>query len=287
MERSKRVINMSKNDKTFKVFCDAINEIISVRALNTDELEKYRQGVHKLVKSSTSMDLLDYEIKVINDFVINGNSLLSKCEQTIKEAYEEDFDQVYAGIIESIYMSVCQVYPVLQLENIVQSINHETLKGFLNSFLEELYDKTDEKAPKRRARRRTRAGSTDDFTKNDEPFQNIPELPDVTRPADLLQFLDGVSGNGLGAHSVLFTDDLIEIFCQHWNIFFSLIKGWNVNQDDADPVIKIFSETVFFNFFLDVFIGCRYDPYVDHDILIASNPCNLVFLQSPEDFSLC
>ena len=180
MERSNRVNNMSNDKKSFKVFCDAINEIISVKALNTDDLEKYRRDVHKMVHSSTSIDLLDYEIKLINDFVIEGSKLLTKCEQTIKEAYEDDFDQVYAGVIESIYMSVCQVYPTLQLENIVQSINHETLKGFLNSFLEELYEKEPNKAPKRKPRgRNTRGSRQEPATKDTE--RSLKTLDDIRK----------------------------------------------------------------------------------------------------------
>ena len=177
MEGSERINNMSKDGNTFKVFCDAINEIISVRALDTNRLEKYRQDVYKMIKKSTSIDLLDYEIKVINDFVVEGNKLLAKCEQTIKESYEEDFDQVYAGIIESIYMSVCQVYPNLQLENIVQSLNQETLKGFLNSFLEELYDKSDEKPPKKRTRRR--AATENNYTEDAGPA--LKTLADIQK----------------------------------------------------------------------------------------------------------
>ena len=104
MEGSERVNNMSKDGNTFKVFCDAINEIISVRALDTNSLEKYRQDVYKMIKGANSIDLLDYEIKVITDFVVDSSKLLAKCEKHIKENYEDDFDSVYAGIIESIYM---------------------------------------------------------------------------------------------------------------------------------------------------------------------------------------
>lgn len=177
MEGSERVNNMSKDGNTFKVFCDAINEIISVRALDTNKLEKYRQDVYKMVKGANSIDLLDYEIKVITDFVVDSSKLLAKCEKHIKENFEDDFDSVYAGIIESIYMSVCQVYPNLQLENIVQSLNQETLKGFLNSFLEELYDKTDEKAPKKRTRRRTGSRLVDDQPEGKE--RSLKTLADI------------------------------------------------------------------------------------------------------------
>jgi ATP-dependent Clp protease ATP-binding subunit ClpA len=179
MERSNRVNNMSNDKKSFKVFCDAINEIISVKALHTDDLEKYRQKVYELIKSSTSIDLLDYEIKLINDFVVDGSKLLTKCEQTIKEAYEDDFDQVYAGIIESIYMSVCQVYPNLQLENIVQSLNQETLKGFLNSFLEELYEKEPNKASKRKPRRSKRGRIPDDVPQ--DTGKSLKTLADINQ----------------------------------------------------------------------------------------------------------
>ena len=178
MERSNRAINMS-DKKSFKVFCDAINEIISIKALDTNALEKYREEVYKLIKTSVSVDLLDYEIKVISDFVIDANKLLAKCEKHLKENYDDEFDALYANIIESIYLSVCQVYPNLALENIVQSLNQETLKGFLNSFLEELYDKERPSSPKKKPRRRTGSTLVDEEVKNTGP--SLKTLADIEK----------------------------------------------------------------------------------------------------------
>ena len=164
--------------QSFKVFCDAINEVISVSALNTDELENYRQKTHKLVKTSVSVDLLDYEIKIINDFVLNSKTLLAKCEAHIKEQYEDEFEPVFAGIVESIYLSVCQVYPNLSLDSIIQALNQYTLKGFLNSFLEELYEN-----PNKTHKKRTPRGRTGSTLVNEEENRNksITTLADINK----------------------------------------------------------------------------------------------------------
>lgn len=162
--------------KSFKVFCDAINEVISVSALNTNELEKYRQKTHNLIKTSVSIDLLDYEIKIINDFVLNSQTLLSKCEEHIKEQYGDEFEEVYAGIVESIYLSVCQVYPNLALDNIVQSLNQDTLKGFLNSFLEELYENSNKTHKKRNTRGRARRSSGNEERSSKKAIKNLADI---------------------------------------------------------------------------------------------------------------
>ena len=132
-------------DSDFKVFCDSINEVLSVKALTSPELEKYRQEAYTRIRKSVSVDLYKYHTRIVLDFIVDGKDILKKCEEQVKRDYGEDFEEVFGSITESIYLSVVQVYPNLALENIVQNLNQNTIKGFLNLFLEDLYDQTSDK----------------------------------------------------------------------------------------------------------------------------------------------
>ena len=52
-------------DSDFKVFCDSINEVLSVKALTSPELEKYRQEAYTRIRKSVSVDLYKYHTKGI------------------------------------------------------------------------------------------------------------------------------------------------------------------------------------------------------------------------------
>jgi len=168
---------MPKNNN-FKVFCDAINEVLSIKALTSPQLEEYRKEAYKDIKNSVVVDLFEYHLKIILEFVVDGKSVLTKCEKHVKSNFEEDFDMVYSNIIESIYMSVIQVYPNLALENIVQNLNQDTIKGFLNSFLEELYDQSPNEKSNKTGKRFTRKKRRESVSKESciETLEDINSL---------------------------------------------------------------------------------------------------------------
>ena len=175
---------MPKNNN-FKVFCDAINEVLSIKALTSPQLEEYRKEAYKDIKNSVVVDLFEYHLKIILEFVVDGKSVLTKCEKHVKSNFEEDFDMVYSNIIESIYMSVIQVYPNLALENIVQNLNQDTIKGFLNSFLEELYDQSPNEKSNKTGKRFTRKKRRESVSKESciETLEDINSLEKKLRSA--------------------------------------------------------------------------------------------------------
>lgn len=147
------------NNKHFKVFCDPIGEVITIRIVGARELETYRDNVLKELSEQVSFDIQGYYVKVIHDFVVDGVGLLENLDEQIqrtskelKDAYGEDIDDegLLLTYLEAIYASVVSVYPPLSLDSMVARLNQDKIKGFMNDYLSELYGENDKKPSKKR-----------------------------------------------------------------------------------------------------------------------------------------
>jgi DNA polymerase III delta prime subunit len=144
------------SDNHFKVFCDPIGEVITIKIVGAKELESYRDEMLSKLSKQTNFDIQLYYLKVIHDFVVDGVDLISRLEKTLsettkelKEAYgmDADDDGLLLSYLEAIYNSVVGVYPPLSLDSLVSRLNQDKIKGFMNDYLSELYGE-DEKKPR-------------------------------------------------------------------------------------------------------------------------------------------
>jgi len=75
--------------------------------------------------------------------------------------------------------------------------------------------------------------------------------------------------------------------CKQGDIFHPVPQGRHGDWYHIDPVKKILPESSFFHEPLDVFIGCRNNPYVNIDWLVFAYSFDNVFFQHPKQFDLC
>lgn len=174
------------SDKNFKVFCDAIGEIITVRIVSAETLETYREFALKQISEQSQFDINSYYRWVIQEFVVDSEDLLKRVEdhlnnevKELKEAYdlEANSDELFDTYVEALYASVVQVYPPLGLDSLVARINQDKVKGFMNDFLSQLYGEDNKKPsppnpepvePRRRRKREDQPANepTDKFIRN-------------------------------------------------------------------------------------------------------------------------
>lgn len=174
------------SDKNFKVFCDAIGEIITVRIVSAETLETYREFALKQISEQSQFDINSYYRWVIQEFVVDSEDLLKRVEEhlnnevkELKEAYdlEANGDELFDTYVEALYASVVQVYPPLGLDSLVSRINQDKVKGFMNDFLSQLYGEDNKKPsppnpepvePRRRRKREDQPANepTDKFIRN-------------------------------------------------------------------------------------------------------------------------
>ena len=57
-------------------------------------------------------------------------------------------------------------------------------------------------------------------------------------------------------------------------------------QDDCQAMVKVLPELSLENLLPQVLVGCRYDPHIHLDVLVAAHPVDPVLLQGPEHFRL-
>lgn len=182
------------SDNHFKVFCDPIGEVITIKIIGAKELEAYREAVLAKLSNANAFDIQRYYLRVITDFVIDGVDLINRLEETLsettkelKEAYgmDADDDGLLLSYLEAIYNSVVGVYPPLSLDSLVSRLNQDKIKGFMNDYLRELYGEDDKKPrpqrkekPKReeRERRLQRTRTSDTPKKTDKFIRNSQDV---------------------------------------------------------------------------------------------------------------
>lgn len=182
------------NEKHFKVFCDPIGEVITIKIVAAQYLETYREEILSELQKQTNFDIHTYYLKLINDFVVDGVDLIKRLEeqlektsQELKEAYGMDADDeaLLVTYLEAIYASVVSVYPPLSLDSLVSRLNHDKIKGFMNDYLSELYGEnkqepstSSEERPKRKKRKQRTpeqppAKPSDKFIRNISDVKNL------------------------------------------------------------------------------------------------------------------
>jgi len=175
------------NEKHFKVFCDPIGEVITIKIVSAQDLETYREKVLSELQAQNNFDIHSYYVRVVTDFVVDGLNLIKRLEEQLeetskelKEAYgmDADDDALLVTYLEAIYASVVSVYPPLSLDSLVSRLNQDKMRGFMNDFLSELYGESkkepsppSEERPQRRRRQQrnteqTTAKPTDKFVRN-------------------------------------------------------------------------------------------------------------------------
>ena len=77
-----------------------------------------------------------------------------------------------------------------------------------------------------------------------------------------------------------------EIFCQRDDIFFSLSKSWELQQNHIQAVIQIFSELSLFHGFSHVFIGGGDYPEIHLYAFGTTDMLEFLLFQRPENLRL-
>lgn len=179
------------NEKHFKVFCDPIGEVITIKIVAAQDLERYRDDVLSSLQQQTNFDIHSYYLKVITDFVVDGLDLVKRLEEQLEETAKElreaygvgpDDESLLLTYLEAIYASVVSVYPPLSLDSLVQRLNQDKIKGFLNDYLSELYGEgkkepspPSEERPK--SRRKQQRSTEEPATKSSDKFiRNIADV---------------------------------------------------------------------------------------------------------------
>lgn len=191
MERTQESGSKMNKPKVFKVFCDPIMEVISVRIITSDKLEKYRAQIIHVLSNTSRFDFAEYYTQVVRDFVVDGEELLnrlkeasSQVQKEIEEVYgkEDEVSDYFMHLVEAVYGSVIQVYPPLSLDNIVNIHNQDKIKGFLEDYLSELYDtkpNTVQKSKERTTPRRTSLPERDSQKSN--KISNIQDIRNLEK----------------------------------------------------------------------------------------------------------
>ena len=86
-------------------------------------------------------------------------------------------------------------------------------------------------------------------------FNFILEFADISRPMIAHECLDGILRECLNIASYFFRILPQKVRCQERNIRSNLAQGRHSEMDDVQPEEKILTETILFDFFLQVFIG--------------------------------
>ena len=60
-----------------------------------------------------------------------------------------------------------------------------------------------------------------------------------------------------------------------------------MDEDDTQAVVEVHPEITGVDLFQQVFISSGHHPYINRDLFIAANPCDLVFLEGTKHFGLC
>ena len=59
---------------------------------------------------------------------------------------------------------------------------------------------------------------------------------------------------------------------QKRDVLLTLIQSRNLDDYDAESVIKVFPECSLGNLFLKILVGCSYNAHIHNDIFVASYP---------------
>ena len=73
---------------------------------------------------------------------------------------------------------------------------------------------------------------------------------------------------------------------QKLHVFLAFAKRRDANVDDIQAIKKVFSESLFFNFFVEVFVSCSQNPHIGVDRTCSAEALELAILQNSQQFHL-
>src|SRR5665647_1772555 len=98
----------------------------------------------------------------------------------------------------------------------------------------------------------------DDYRPLDDTFQ----LSHVAGPVVFLKGVQGVFRHGL----YLLADFIVEfgdkMFDEQRDVFLALPERWHCDRENIEPVIQVFPESAVANFFYQIPVAGREDPYI-------------------------
>ena len=118
-------------------------------------------------------------------------------------------------------------------------------------------------------------------------LDDILEFTDISRPVVVHQHLQCFGAEPVRRLHVFFAIFVREELDKPRNIFSSLAQRRELNVDDIEPVIQIFSEFAFVDQLFQVHIGRRNNTSIDFDGIDASEAHEFLFLNDAQKLRLC
>ncbi len=112
----------------------------------------------------------------------------------------------------------------------------------------------------------------------DGPFDNIFQFPNIPRPVVLLQRGRSFRTQGAGEMILRFARFFQKVLDQQRDIFHTFPQGRQMDRDDVEPVVKVFTEFLGFYQFRQVSVGGRDDPDIQADLATGADPFHFPFL---------
>jgi len=104
-------------DKTFKLFCKDLDEIISVRSFDPDKEGKIYDELKKFLSQvPPSFDVKTYKKKVVDCLLVDASSYYTFLDQPVEQ-------QLVSEIIVALYDTIIEAYPHFEFEFICNDIN--------------------------------------------------------------------------------------------------------------------------------------------------------------------
>lgn len=119
----------AKDPKEYKVPCDGLNRIISIRKLNERNIKQLVTKLKQVIQSSTpgNADIMHYiQILVTATLTVKEKETLLKYVKDLKGDSQED-KIILQSIMGSLYHSIIAVYPAFDIHNVCADVN-----GILN-----------------------------------------------------------------------------------------------------------------------------------------------------------
>lgn len=124
------------------------------------------------------------------------------------------------------------------------------------------------------------------IAQDDPPFNDMHQLPHIPRPGIIFKDLHRVGTDLFDHFPMTFTESFGIKFYEERDILPPLPERGDGYRKDIEPVEKVFSELAFFDLFLKMAIGGRYDPNVHFHCSGTAQALKLSALNDFEQLSL-
>ena len=121
---------------------------------------------------------------------------------------------------------------------------------------------------------------------DDRPFQEVLQLPDISRPSIVLQLFDERAGDLVDRATEPTRESLDEMPYQGRDIFAAISQWWHRDRIDIESVEEVLTEGTGIDFGSQITIGRGDHPNIDSQGLRAPQPLELTIREDAKKFGL-